>query len=110
LGLMHPCRWRRILRLMAILLLPVTSIVARNFCNVPNPTAGSCSMRIVAIVVYGEGAGSTRAVCTDPDCPIHRPSRVIQGDPRNFHVAVLSCPGNLTSRWIMRAGVSLPTK
>ena len=34
-----------------------------------------------AIVVYGEGAGTTRTVCTDPDCPVHHPRRVIPIDP-----------------------------
>jgi ParB family chromosome partitioning protein len=33
------------------------------------------------IVVYGEGAGTTRTVCTDPDCPVHHPRRVVPIDP-----------------------------
>jgi ParB family transcriptional regulator, chromosome partitioning protein len=40
-----------------------------------------CESSKVAIVVYGEGAGSTRTVCTDPDCPVHHPHRVIPIDP-----------------------------
>jgi ParB family chromosome partitioning protein len=40
-----------------------------------------CESSKTAIVVYGEGAGSTRTVCTDPDCPVHHPRRVIQIDP-----------------------------
>src|SRR5215472_4097484 len=41
----------------------------------------ACESSKTAIVVYGEGAGSTRTVCTDPDCPVHHPHRVIQIDP-----------------------------
>jgi ParB family chromosome partitioning protein len=37
-----------------------------------------CEASKTAIVVYGEGAGSTRTVCTDPDCPVHHPHRAIQ--------------------------------
>ena len=40
-----------------------------------------CESSKSAIVVYGEGAGSTRTVCTDPECPVHHPHRVIQIDP-----------------------------
>jgi ParB family chromosome partitioning protein len=40
-----------------------------------------CESSRLAIVVYGEGAGSTRNVCTDPDCTVHHPHRVIQVDP-----------------------------
>jgi ParB family chromosome partitioning protein len=40
-----------------------------------------CESSTTAIVVYGEGAGSTRTVCTDPECPVHHPRRVIQIDP-----------------------------
>ena len=40
-----------------------------------------CESSKTAIVVYGEGAGSTRAVCTDPNCPVHHPRRVIHTDP-----------------------------
>jgi ParB family transcriptional regulator, chromosome partitioning protein len=40
-----------------------------------------CESSKTAIVVYGEGAGSTRTVCTDPECPVHHPHRVIQIDP-----------------------------
>src|ERR1700744_1281006 len=40
-----------------------------------------CDASKTAIVVYGEGAGSTRTVCTDPECPVHHPQRVIQIDP-----------------------------
>jgi ParB family chromosome partitioning protein len=40
-----------------------------------------CESSKTAIVVYGEGAGSTRTVCTDPDCPVHHPHRAIQIDP-----------------------------
>ena len=41
----------------------------------------TCESSKTAIVVYGEGSGSTRTVCTDPDCPVHHPHRVIQIDP-----------------------------
>jgi hypothetical protein len=34
-----------------------------------------------AIVVYGDGAGTTRKVCTDPNCPVHHPHRVVPVDP-----------------------------
>jgi ParB family chromosome partitioning protein len=40
-----------------------------------------CESSKTAIVVYGEGAGSTRTVCTDSKCPVHHPHRVIQIDP-----------------------------
>jgi ParB family chromosome partitioning protein len=40
-----------------------------------------CESSKTAIVVYGDGAGSTRTVCTDPECPVHHPHRVIQIDP-----------------------------
>ena len=40
-----------------------------------------CESSKTAIVVYGEGAGSTRIVCTDPDCLVHHPHRVIPIDP-----------------------------
>jgi ParB family chromosome partitioning protein len=40
-----------------------------------------CESSKTAIVVYGEGAGSTRTVCTDPNCPVHHPHCVIQNDP-----------------------------
>jgi ParB family transcriptional regulator, chromosome partitioning protein len=40
-----------------------------------------CESSKTAIVVYGEGAGSTRTVCTDPECPVHHQHRVIQIDP-----------------------------
>ena len=40
-----------------------------------------CESSKTAIVVYGEGAGRTRTVCTDPECPVHHPHLVIQIDP-----------------------------
>jgi ParB family transcriptional regulator, chromosome partitioning protein len=40
-----------------------------------------CESSKTAIVVYGEGAGRTRTVCTDPDCPVHHPRHVIPTDP-----------------------------
>jgi ParB family transcriptional regulator, chromosome partitioning protein len=40
-----------------------------------------CESSKTAIIVYGEGAGSTRTVCTDPDCRVHHPRRAIQIDP-----------------------------
>ncbi len=40
-----------------------------------------CESSKTAIVVYGEGAGSTRTVCTDSECPVHHPRRIIQVDP-----------------------------
>lgn len=33
-----------------------------------------------AIVVYGGGAGTTRKVCTDLNCPVHHPRRVVAVD------------------------------
>jgi ParB family chromosome partitioning protein len=41
-----------------------------------------CEASKTAIVVYGDGAGTTRKVCTDPDCPVHHPSRVVAIDPQ----------------------------
>jgi ParB family chromosome partitioning protein len=40
-----------------------------------------CEASKTAIVVYGDGAGTTRKVCTDPDCPVHHPRRVVPVDP-----------------------------
>ena len=40
-----------------------------------------CDASKMPIVVYGEGAGTTRTVCTDPDCPVHHPRRVVPIDP-----------------------------
>jgi ParB family transcriptional regulator, chromosome partitioning protein len=40
-----------------------------------------CESSKTAIVVYGEGAGTTRTVCTDSNCPVHHPRRVIPIDP-----------------------------
>jgi ParB family transcriptional regulator, chromosome partitioning protein len=40
-----------------------------------------CESSKTAIVVYGEGAGTTRTVCTDSNCPVHHPRRVIAIDP-----------------------------
>jgi ParB family chromosome partitioning protein len=40
-----------------------------------------CGASKSAIVVYGQGAGTTRTVCTDPECPVHHPSRVVPIDP-----------------------------
>jgi ParB family chromosome partitioning protein len=40
-----------------------------------------CGASKQAIVVYGEGAGTTRTVCMDPECPVHHPSRVVPIDP-----------------------------
>jgi ParB family chromosome partitioning protein len=40
-----------------------------------------CEASKTAIVVYGDGAGTTRKVCTDPTCPVHHPRRVIAIDP-----------------------------
>jgi ParB family chromosome partitioning protein len=40
-----------------------------------------CEASKPAIVVYGEGAGTTRTICTDPECPVHHPSRVAPIDP-----------------------------
>jgi ParB family transcriptional regulator, chromosome partitioning protein len=60
-----------------------------EYTEIPNPeeenedaeSVTPCQSSKTAIVVYGEGAGSTRIVCTDPDCPVHHPHRVIQIDP-----------------------------
>jgi ParB family transcriptional regulator, chromosome partitioning protein len=43
--------------------------------------APPCGASKTAIVVYGDGAGTTRKVCTDPNCPVHHPSRVVPVDP-----------------------------
>lgn len=40
-----------------------------------------CEASKTAIVVYGEGAGTTRKVCTDSDCPVHHPRKVAPIDP-----------------------------
>jgi ParB family chromosome partitioning protein len=40
-----------------------------------------CASSKTAIVVYGEGAGTTRNVSTDQNCPIHHPRRVIPIGP-----------------------------
>jgi ParB family transcriptional regulator, chromosome partitioning protein len=40
-----------------------------------------CGASKPAIVVYGEGAGTTRTICIDPECPVHHPSRVVPIDP-----------------------------
>jgi ParB family transcriptional regulator, chromosome partitioning protein len=40
-----------------------------------------CEASKTAIVVYGDGAGTTRKVCTDPNCPVHHPRRVVAVDP-----------------------------
>jgi ParB family chromosome partitioning protein len=39
-----------------------------------------CEATKLAIVVYGAGAGTTRTVCTDPNCSIHHPGRVVPID------------------------------
>jgi hypothetical protein len=40
-----------------------------------------CGASKRAIVVYGAGAGTTRTICIDPECPVHHPSRVVPIDP-----------------------------
>ena len=40
-----------------------------------------CEASKTAIVVYGDGAGTTRKVCTDPNCSVHHPRRVVATDP-----------------------------
>jgi ParB family transcriptional regulator, chromosome partitioning protein len=40
-----------------------------------------CGASKLAIVVYDQGAGTTRTVCMDPECPVHHPSRVAPIDP-----------------------------
>jgi ParB family transcriptional regulator, chromosome partitioning protein len=40
-----------------------------------------CEASKTAIIVYGDGAGTTRKVCTDPNCPVHHPRRVVPVDP-----------------------------
>jgi ParB family chromosome partitioning protein len=40
-----------------------------------------CGASKPAIVVYGEGAGTTRTICIDPECQIHHPDRVVPIDP-----------------------------
>lgn len=49
--------------------------------NEDSEPATPCEASKTAIVVYGEGAGTTRTVCTDPDCPVHHPRRVVPFDP-----------------------------
>src|SRR5579859_3581485 len=44
-------------------------------------SASPCEASKTAIVVYGDGAGTTRQVCTDPNCPVHHPHRVVPVDP-----------------------------
>lgn len=46
-----------------------------------NENITPCEAAMTAIVVYGEGAGTTRKVCTDPTCHVHHPRRVIAIDP-----------------------------
>jgi ParB family transcriptional regulator, chromosome partitioning protein len=40
-----------------------------------------CEASKTAIVVYGDGAGTTRKVCIDPDCAVHHPRKVAPIDP-----------------------------
>lgn len=40
-----------------------------------------CGASKPAIVVYGQGAGTTRTICIDPECRVHHPSRVVPIDP-----------------------------
>lgn len=40
-----------------------------------------CEASKTAIVVYGDGAGTTRKVCTDSNCPVHHPRHVTAIDP-----------------------------
>ena len=44
-------------------------------------TVPPCEASKTAIVVYGDGAGTTRKVCTDPNCPVHHPRRFVPVDP-----------------------------
>jgi hypothetical protein len=40
-----------------------------------------CGASKRAVVVHGAGVGTMRTVCTDPECPVHRPSSVVPIDP-----------------------------
>jgi ParB family transcriptional regulator, chromosome partitioning protein len=40
-----------------------------------------CGASKPAIVIYGQGAGTTRTICIDPECPVHHPRRVVPIDP-----------------------------
>jgi ParB family transcriptional regulator, chromosome partitioning protein len=63
------------------------SLSRHEYTEIPSPKdedaepVTPCESSKTAIVVYGEGAGSTRTVCTDSECPVHHPHRVIQIDP-----------------------------
>jgi ParB family chromosome partitioning protein len=46
----------------------------------PEPLT-QCGASKSAIVIYGQGAGTTRTICIDPECPVHHPSRVVPMDP-----------------------------
>ena len=46
-----------------------------------DPEVTQCGASKPAIVVYGDGAGTTRTICIDPECPVHHPSRVVPIDP-----------------------------
>jgi ParB family chromosome partitioning protein len=51
---------------------------------VQNPDAEPvlpCSAAKPAIIVYGNGVGTTVAVCTDEDCPVHDPNQASQQAP-----------------------------
>jgi hypothetical protein len=57
-----------------------TEVEAPKFEN-EDPEVTQCGASKPAIVVYGEGAGTTRTICIDPACPVHHPSRVVPIDP-----------------------------
>ena len=40
----------------------------------------ACDSAKPAIVIDGEGAGTTRTICTDPDCLVHHPARLVSID------------------------------
>jgi ParB family chromosome partitioning protein len=58
-----------------------TQVEAPEVENEDAEPVTECGASKPAIVVYGEGAGTTRTVCTDPECPVHHPSRVVPIDP-----------------------------
>jgi ParB family chromosome partitioning protein len=58
-----------------------TQVEAPEVENEDAEPVTQCGASKPAIVVYGEGAGTTRTICIDPECPIHHPNRVAPIDP-----------------------------
>jgi ParB family chromosome partitioning protein len=57
-----------------------TEVEAPEVENEEAEPVTSCEASKPAIVVYGAGAGTTRTVCTNPNCSVHHPSRVVPID------------------------------